>query len=353
MKARPVLFVALVSLGMLSVSCEQKGTAGRSASRSAGPGAGPEAGGAQRQRVYYYAAGFHGHPYFLDMHLGFRYAKAKFGCEIKTVGPQGWDALAQAEALEQVVAKKPDGIITIMWDASGRPAVKRAMDNGIPVIVVEAMVPDHGAMSFIGLDNYACGQDTARELIRLGGTSGKLVASGNWGASNTDAKFRGLMDYLKTNSEWELIGRIDDKANTEAAIEAAKSMFNTYKDIDGIVGLDASSGSGIGIAMEELNLNPDDYTIVVHDREDPVLEFIEKGVIDATVINKTALSAFMAVQLLEAYNDSRVGLASVPIARDNKSVGVKPFPEFVYMGTEIITKDNVQDFVAGNIPQYK
>ena len=307
----------------------------------------------QKKRVYYYAAGFHGHPYFLDTHLGFRYAKQKFGVEIKTVGPQGWDAVAQAEALEQAIAKKPDGIITIMWDASGKPAVKRAMDSGIPVIVVEAMVPDHGAMCFIGLDNYACGVDTAKELFRVGGKSGNLVASGNWGASNTDAKFKGLMDHLKANSEWKLIGRIDDKANTEAAIEAAKSMFNTYKDIDGIVGLDASSGTGIGIAIEELNLDASKYAIVVHDREDPVLEFIEKGIIDSTVINKTALCAYMAIQMLEAYNDATIGLATVPISKDNQAVGVKPFPEFMYMGTEIITKDNVASFIATNIPQYR
>ena len=261
--------------------------------------------------------------------------------------------MAQAEALEQAVAKKPDGIITIMWDASGKPAVKRAMDNGIPVIVIEAMVPDHGAMTFIGLDNYACGEDTAKELIRLGGKKGKLVASGNWGASNTDAKFKGLMDYLKANSEWELIGRIDDKAVTAEAIKAAKSMFNTYKEIDGIVGLDASSGTGIGIAIEDLSLDASKYTIVVHDREEPVLEFIQKGIIDSTVINKTALCAYMAIQMLEAYNDEKMGLATVPIARDNKEAGVKPFPEFIYMGTEIITKDNVENFMAKNIPQYK
>ena len=73
---------------------------------------------AEEKRTYYYVAGFHSHPYFLDMHLGFRYAAEKFGVNIKKMGPDGWDAKAQAEALEQAVAKKPDGIITVMWDAS-------------------------------------------------------------------------------------------------------------------------------------------------------------------------------------------------------------------------------------------
>jgi DNA-binding LacI/PurR family transcriptional regulator len=40
---------------------------------------------------------------------------------------------------------------------------------GIPVVVIEANLPDSGAMSFIGLDNYQAGADTAKELIKLGG----------------------------------------------------------------------------------------------------------------------------------------------------------------------------------------
>ncbi len=305
-----------------------------------------------KKRVYYYCAGFHGHPYFLDMHLGFRYAAEKFGVEIIKAGPDGWDAKAQAEALEQAVSKKPDGIITIMWDASGKPAIKRAMDQGIPVIVLEANVPDSGAMAYIGLDNYECGVDTAKEIIRIGGMSGNLVAQGNWGASNTDAKFQGLKDYIEKNSQWKIIAKVDDKANTEAAVEAAKSIFNNYKNVTAIAGLDSSSGSGIGMAMEELKINKKGLTVVVHDREDLTLEYIKKGKIDSTLVNKTATSAYLAILLLEAYNDTKYGFANVPISGNNKKAGVDVFPRYMYNGTVIITKDNVNDFVAKNIPQY-
>jgi ribose transport system substrate-binding protein len=309
---------------------------------------------AAEKRTYYYVAGFHSHPYFLDMHLGFRYAAEKLNVNIKKMGPDGWDAKAQAEALEQAVAKKPDGIITVMWDASGKPAVKRAMANGIPVIVVEATVPDNGAMAYIGLDNYECGVDTAKEIIARGGKSGKLVAQGNWGASNTDAKFQGLKDYLEANSKWEIIAKVDDKANTEASIEAAKSIFNNYPDVNAIAGLDSSSGSGIGIAMEELNIKPDNLTIVVHDREDMTLEYIELGFIDATLINKTATSAYLSILLLEAYNNANdAGFATIPISGDNVAAKANPFPRYMYNGTITIDKSNVDKFLAKNIPQYK
>ena len=307
---------------------------------------------AGKGRTYYYASQLLGHPYLLDCHLGMRYAAKAFGADIRTVGPQGWDPVGHAAAVEQAIAKKPAGIITSLWEPGAVPAIRRAMSQGIPVVVIEANVPDSGALSFIGMDNYACGADTAKALIKFAGKKGKYVASGNWGASNTDAKFKGLTEYLKANSEWELAGRVDDKASTEAAIASSKAMFNTYKGLDAVVGLDSSSGSGIALAAEEMGVDLGKITVVVHDREAPVLEFIKKGLIKGSVINKTALQCFSAVQMLDSWNSPN-GLAGVPIAADNKAAGTMPAPQQVLMGTELITRDTVDLFNHQKIPQYR
>jgi len=215
------------------------------------------------------------------------------------------------------------------------------------------VTPDNGgALTFIGLDNYKAGEDTAKELIKRGGTTGKVAVSGNWGASNTDAKMKGLSDYLAANSKWEIVGRVDDKATTSTAIDAAKTMFNTYPDITAVVGLDSSSGSGICLGAEELNKDIKPLTVIVHDREDSTLECIADGGIDATIINKTALQSYLAVQFLEAYNDAKGGLANVPISADNKAAGVNPFPEAVYMGTEVIDSGNVDKFMRAALPKF-
>ncbi len=109
---------------------------------------------AEEQRHYYYAAAVHAHPYFIDTHLSLKYTAEKFGVKITTVGPQDWNLNAMAEAIEQIIPKKPDGIMTLMWDSTNLPAVKKAMAAGIPVIVLYTTIPDNGALSYIGLDNY-------------------------------------------------------------------------------------------------------------------------------------------------------------------------------------------------------
>lgn len=296
------------------------------------------------KRTYYFAAQFLGHPYLLDVYAGFDHAAEKLGVDIKRVGPQDWNPPAAVQAFEQVLARKPDGIITVMWDSSPKPVVKRAMEQGIPVIVIEANQPDNGAVAFVGLDNYQAGEDAAKQLIQRGGDTGKMVAIGNWGASNTDAKFQGLSDYLAKNSKWTIAGKVEDNVNTNGAIEAAKTVFNSYPDATGIVGLNSSSGSGIVLAVEELGMDVSKMTIIANDREDTVIDGIDSGIIDATIINKTALEAYLAVQLLESFNDEKTGLASVPISKDNKASGTSPFPQNVYMGTSVIDKSNVEYF---------
>lgn len=301
-------------------------------------------------RTYYLCSSHQAHPYFADSHLALRYAAEYFQVNIVAAGPEGWDTKAQAESIEQAIAKKPDGIITRMWDDSPAEAIKKAMDAGIPVIVTETRTDVNPGLCYIGLDNYQCGRDTAAELVKVAGDSGKLACMGNWGASNTDAKLRGVKEYLaENNPDWEIIAEVDDKAATADAVEAAKSIFNNYPDVTAIVGLDSSSGTGVSLAMEELNKEPGSVHVVVHDREASTLEYIQAGYIDSTLINKTATDEYLAILLMEDWNDG--GLKNIPISADNEAAGVNPIPENMYNTAAIINKDNVELFLADNMPE--
>ena len=332
-----------VILVVVMISVLVAGCSGSNAPAQAGESKAQE----KTQRTYYYVGVNHGHPYWYDVHQGLEFAAEKLGCKIVKAGPDNWDPKAQAEALEQTITKKPDGIIVPVFDASMLPGIKKAKENGIPVIVIEATLSEAEALCYIGLDNYQSGIETAKQLIAFGGNAGKVVVMGNWGASNTDQKLRGLEDYLKANSQWEVIAKLDDKAVTESAIEAAKTAFNNYKNLNAVVGLDSSSGAGIGAAMEELKIDPKNVTVVVHDREDTTLEYIKKGFINATLINKTASQAYQAALMLEAYNN--MGGKDIPLSADNAKAGVNPIPEVMYNGSVVITKDTVDGFIHANM----
>ena len=307
-------------------------------------------------REYYLVSSHQAHPYFLDSHIGLRYAAEYFNVKITALGPDGWDTQAQAEALEQTLAKNPAGIIIRGYDASSVDASVRAMEAGIPIVCTESKPVEgrgttvEGALTFIGLDNYQCGADTAIELIKRAGDEGVVGIMGNWGASNTDAKLAGIEDYLAENAPgWTICGYADDKATTNDAIIAAKSLMNNYPEMTAIMGIDSSSGSGIANAMQELNIEKGRYKAVVHDREPATLQFVEEGYIDATLINKTAGQEFVAMLVMEDWNNG--GLKNMPISADNAAAGINPVPDNMYNTAVVIDAENVQYFKQDAMPE--
>ena len=337
-----LLLVVVLALSFIVSAC---GTAAPAATDAPST---DEAATSDKEVVYYYVGVNNNHPYWYDVHQGFEYAAHQLGVTVVKAGVDTWDPQGQAAALEQVITKAPDGIIVPVFDASILPALDQAAAAGIPVIAIEATIEGANVLSYVGLDNYDSGKKTAQKLIEYGGDSGQVVVMGNWGASNTDAKLQGFEDYLAANSSWEIIAKLDDKAVTETAIEQAKTAFNNYSDMTAIVGLDSSSGAGIGTAMEELNKEPGSITAIVHDREVQTLEYIQMGYLDCTLINKTASMPFQALLMLQGI--TQYGMMGLPLSGDNAAAGVNPVPEVNYNGTVYITQENVENFMSENMP---
>src|SRR5260370_38694974 len=84
------------------------------------------------KRIYIFAAGVLGHPYWNAAYAGFDYAARKFGVEIKKAGPQDWNPPAQAEAVEQSIAKHPDRIVAFLLDCPSLTTIKQIVAPAIP-----------------------------------------------------------------------------------------------------------------------------------------------------------------------------------------------------------------------------
>ena len=347
MKHGKKLAALTLSLALLATTLAGCGDSGSGAGTPA-PDAGGAGSTATEQKTYYYVAPGLGQPFTYDMILGFKYAAAEFGCKIIPMGADDWNSQTACAALEQVIPKKPDGIITAAWDAAMNPGIEKAMDAGIPVILVEAHSGNPGNL-YIGLDNTDTGRETADALIDLAGDSGKLLVIGNWGSTNIDEKYIGLKEVL-ADTNWEILGDQDSAAAAETALQAAKDLLSNHPDATAFVGLDSACGAAIATAMEELNMAPGSITVVCADREDAMLEYIKSGYIQASLTNRTAAMCYMAVQYLESV--TKYGFMDVPITGDNAGSGVSPFPVHVSTGNVVITKDNVNNFDHNQMETY-
>ena len=311
---------------------------------SGGGGSSTASGGGTAQAgerpTYYYVASGQGQPFTLDMHLGFKWAAEQFGVEIVCQGADDWNAAPTAEALEQLVPRRPAGIITAAWDPVMNPGIIMAQQAGIPIVLVEAHSGEPGDV-YIGLDNVDAGRETAEVLMKYAGNSGGLLVIGNWGSTNIDEKFIGLKERLQ-GTGWRILGDENGDCEAEASLRAAKSLMTQFPNATAFVGLDSACGAAIATAMKELGKAPGSLTVVCADREDPMLEFIKEGYISASLTNRTAMMCYLAVAFVDMVN--RHGFNENPITGNNKASGISAFPKQIFTGNVEINKNNVNNY---------
>lgn len=300
------------------------------------------------QKTYYYVAAGLGQSYSYDMIIGLKHAAAQYNVKIVPMGADDWNSQVANAALEQAVAMKPDGIITAAWDAGMNPGIEKAMEAGIPTVLVEAHSGNEGNV-YIGLDNVDAGRETAQVLLDMAGDSGKLLVMGNWGSTNIDEKFIGLKEVL-ADTGWEIVGDVDGECAAEDSLQGAKDLLSNHPEATAFVGLDSACGAAIGTAMEELGMAPESLTVICADREDAMLDYVRKGYVDASLTNRTAAMCYMAVEFLESVTNH--DFLNVPITGDNAGSDVSPFPLHIFTGNVIINKDNVDNFDHGNMDSY-
>src|SRR5690606_22716251 len=96
--------------------------------------------------------------YFYDHKLGMQRVGEELGVRTEYVGPAEYDMNAMIAAFEQAIAKKPNGIVVVGFEPSLNPIVEKAVDAGIPVVTVDADLPDSKRIAFVGTGNVNAGK---------------------------------------------------------------------------------------------------------------------------------------------------------------------------------------------------
>ena len=75
---------------------------------------------------------------------------------------------AQNDAIENYITQKVDGIVLVAIDVNGvKPAITAAKQAGIPVIAIDAQIPDGDNAAFVGVDNTKAGEEIGKYHRRL------------------------------------------------------------------------------------------------------------------------------------------------------------------------------------------
>ena len=183
MKKALALLTALVLLIACLVGCGKTGNNGEAVQ--------------QEEELYSMVVFSKGSEYFNWTYAGFSDAAKAMGAHIKTelVGPAEVDAAAEAKALEQLIAKKPNGIVVTSADSNTLiPSINKAIGAGIPVVGFDVASPDSDYLGFVGTDNYTFGCVAADIAAELTGGTGEVAVLYVPGNVDLEKRLNGFKD---------------------------------------------------------------------------------------------------------------------------------------------------------------
>ena len=159
------------------------------------------------------------------------------------------------------------------------------------------------------------------------------------GQSNLEERIQGYKDEFAANfKDIEIVQIIDDQSDSAKAADGLKAVLQRTPDLAGVGCVEAAGGVGAATAAKELGI-VGKLKIVSMDRDDGTLKFIEDGVIQGSVAQKTALMSYLGTKFMYLMNHG-----PVPVVADNKAAGIVPMPESVDTGTIVINKNNAKLF---------
>ncbi|GGJ69944.1 substrate-binding domain-containing protein [Deinococcus aquiradiocola] len=290
---------------------------------------------AQKGSGYVMVTFLSGIDYWKDAYRGMQAAGKELGVSTTYTGSVNYELNDNIATLEQVIARKPAGILLTVMNADAlRPTIDKAIKAGIPVVTFDADSPKSNRYAFLGTGNERAGAEAARYLCSKV-SSGEVAISSVPAQQNHVERRTGFTNYLKANCpNLKIVATTDDKTDSSVAAREMASVLQAHPNIKGIFATDAAGGVGVAQAVKEARMNGK-IKIVSFDYDEGTLDNIDKGVIDATVAQGTWQMGYWGLKMLDSVAKNRIASVS-----NWRTASISPLPPVIDTGVSVITKAN-------------
>jgi ribose transport system substrate-binding protein len=239
--------------------------------------------------------------------------------------------------LRKVVEEQPAGICV----SAARPEVfqaeiDKAVAQGIPVVCVDADVPNSRRAAYIGTDNFKAGKESLKRMAALVAGKGSIAVISIPGQHNLDDRVAGVADGLKNFPALKLTKILDDKGDARNAFDQISELIQKKEKLDGIICLEATGGAGAADALHRFSMEGK-LPIVAFDNDPETLDWIERGAITATITQKPYVMSYYGLKFLDDLHHN-----AVHQFKDWRTALASPLPTFVDTGTVVVDKNNLK-----------
>ena len=275
-------------------------------------------------------------PYWQTAVQGLHHAAAEMKVKSELQGSDNHNPQGERDAFRRAVAEKPSGILVSPTDpALLGPEIDSALAQNIPVITIDSDAPDSKRLFFVGTDNYNTGVMGGKLAAKLLNGKGSVVFYTINGQSNLTERLHGYQAAFADHTDIKVMQVVDMNGNSDLAFDSAKKLIDSKAKVDAFICLEALSCSAVADVVNRSGMGGK-VTIIAMDTDPGTIDWINKGVISATIAQKPYTMAYYGTKLLDDLHHH----APNPLTGWDKRV-FSPIPSFVDTGRFIVDKENV------------
>ncbi|NNG04406.1 MAG: substrate-binding domain-containing protein [Inquilinus sp.] len=259
--------------------------------------------------------------FYITMHRGAQHAADALGIELLFQGAPDFNPTLQVPVLNAVIARRPDAILIAPTDKVQLvEPLRRAQDEGIPVITVDTFIddgqyqdgsgPGDFPLSYIASDNVLGGRIAARALAEGIGEQGTVYVSNvKPGISTTDQREEGFkLEMANYPGVTVLATQFNDDDANKAASQL-QAVLARNPNLAGVFGANLFSAVGAANGVRAAGKSGE-IRVVAFDAPQSIVNDIEEGLVDMAIAQHPAEIGYYGVMTAYAHLTGQ----SVPIA---------------------------------------
>ncbi len=279
-------------------------------------------------------------PYWQSALAGLNHAATEMKVKAEMDGPDTYDPKAEVDEFRRAEQEKPSGILVSAADANLMgPAIDEALGKGIPVITVDSDAPNSKRLFFVGTDNYNAGTLGGNLAAKLMNGKGNVVVFTMPGQANLKDRLHGYQDAFTEHPGIKIAQVVDIKGDPTVAFDTTKQLIGTKADISAFVCLVSIACPEVGEIINREKM-VGKMTVISMDTDPRTLDWIQKGVISATIAQKPFTMAYYGAKVLDDLHHHPPN----PLTANWAENSLSPIPTFIDTGTFVIDKTNIGAF---------
>ena len=231
------------------------------------------------------------------------------------------------------------------------PAIDRAYDKGIPVIVFERKTGSQKYTAFISADNYEMGHVMGEYIVsRLHGKGNVLEIKGLAGSSPAIERHNGFMDAIKDEPGIKVVGSLQGDWTEATACQKSKEWLAANEGVSVDLVFGANDRTAMG-AREALGEKPLYCGIDGLPGKNGGIQLVRDSLLDASFIYPTHGDQLMdlAIRILEGQPyEKETMLMSALVTHDNAKVLLMQSEEMMQQASQL---DQLHEMADGYLEE--